>query len=48
MVVYKEIEQRTESWHEFRWGKVGGTRAKGLFVKSDTLMLDVLSEITED
>ena len=48
MIVYKEIEQRTESWHEFRWGKVGGTRAKGLFVKSDTLMLDVLSEITED
>ena len=48
MIVYKEIKQRSEEWHELKHGKVGGTLSKGLFVKSDTLMIDILSQITED
>ena len=48
MKIFKDIEQGTEDWHRLRWGKIGGTRAKGLFVKSDNLLLDLLSEITED
>jgi len=48
MIVYKEIKQRSEEWHELKHGKVGGTLSKGLFVKSDTLMIDILSQLTED
>jgi hypothetical protein len=48
MIVYKDIKQRSEEWHELKHGKVGGTLSKGLFVKSDTLMIDILSQITED
>ena len=48
MIVYKEIKQRSEEWFELKHGKVGGTLSKGLFVKSDTLMIDILSQITED
>lgn len=48
MKVYKEIIQLTEDWHRIKWGKIGGTRASGLFVKSDNLLLELLSEITEE
>lgn len=48
MTAHYDIEQGTEEWHRMRWGKIGGTLAKGLFIKSDTLMLDVLSEISEE
>ena len=48
MVVYKDIEQRSVEWFELKHAKIGGTLAKGLFVKSDTLMLDILSQMLED
>jgi hypothetical protein len=48
MKIFKDIVQGTEEWHQIKWGKIGGTRASGLFVKSDNLLLELLSEITED
>jgi len=48
MIAHYEIEQHSEEWHKIRYGKVGGTLSKGLFVKSDTLLLDILSELTEE
>jgi len=48
MIVRDDIEQHSEEWHELRYGKVGGTLSKGLFVKSDTLLEDVLSELCEE
>jgi hypothetical protein len=43
-----DIIQGTTDWHKARWGKIGGTLAKGLYVDSDTLLLDVLSECSEE
>lgn len=48
MIIRNDIEQHSEEWHEVRYGKVGGTLSKGLFVKSDTLLEDVLSELCEE
>jgi putative phage-type endonuclease len=48
MKAHFEIEQRTPEWHAIRWGKVGGTRAKGLLGKSGTLTRDILSEQLEE
>jgi len=48
MKVHYDIEQGTLEWHEMRWGKIGGTRGGGLLVESDTLLDEVLSELTED
>ena len=45
---YKEIEQRSTEWHEIRWAKIGGILSKGLFVKSDTLFIDILSQKFEE
>lgn len=45
---YKEITQGTIEWHEIKWGKIGGTLSKGLFVDSDTLLIDILSQRLED
>ena len=47
MIVYKDIEQRGEQWHLLRWGKIGGSTARGLYTDSDTLYLDVLSQHIE-
>lgn len=47
MIPRYDIIQGSEEWHKLKWAKIGGTRAKGLFVKSDTLLLEVLSEYTE-
>lgn len=41
------IEQHSIEWHEIRWGKIGGTRAKELFVKSETLFFKLLAETVE-
>lgn len=41
------IEQHSIEWHEIRHCKIGGTRAKELFVKSDTLFFKLLSETIE-
>lgn len=48
MIARYDIEQHSEEWHQVRYGKVGGTLSKGLFVKSDTLLEDVLSELCEE
>ena len=48
MKAHYEIMQGTADWLEMRWGKIGGTLSNGLFVKSDTLFYDLLSEQTED
>lgn len=45
---YKEIEQGSIEWFEKKWGKIGGTLSKGLFVKSDTLFIDILSQKLEE
>ena len=47
MIAHWNIKQGTEEWHQIRWGKIGGTTSKGLFVKSDTLLDELLSEMTE-
>lgn len=48
MINYKNIEQKSVEWFEIKWGKIGGTLSKGLFVKSDTLLIDILSQRIED
>ena len=48
MVNYKDFEQGGLEWLEMKWGKIGGTLAKGLFVKTDTLFLDILSQKLEE
>jgi len=48
MAVYHfNIEQNSSEWFEIRHGKIGGTRAKELFVKSDTLFYKLLAETIE-
>lgn len=48
MEVHFNVEQLSEEWFRLKYGRVGGTRAKGLFVDSDTLYLDLLSEKSEE
>jgi len=48
MIVYKEIQQRSEEWFLMRHGRIGGTASKGLFIDSDTLFISLLSEHLED
>jgi len=47
MKIYHNLEQGSSEWHELRHGKIGGTRSKQLFVKSDTLLIELLAELTE-
>lgn len=47
MINHKEIEQNSEEWFLIKWGKIGGTLSKGLFVDSDTLFIDILSQHIE-
>lgn len=44
---YFNIDQKSAEWFEIKHGKVGGTRAKELFVKTDTLFYKLLSEHVE-
>jgi hypothetical protein len=48
MVNHKEIKQNTIEWHEIKWRKIGGTLSKGLFIDSDTLFLELLSQHIEE
>jgi len=48
MIAYKEINQGTIEWFDLKWGKIGGTLAKGLHIKSDTLFIDILSQQIEE
>jgi len=47
MKYYSDIEQGTSEWQELKRGRIGGTRAKGLMTKGDTLFYDLLAEISE-
>lgn len=48
MIVREDIIQGSDEWKEVKWGKIGGTRAHSLLVDSDTLLIELLSEITEE
>lgn len=48
MIVRTDIQQGTEEWHQIKWGKIGGTRAHSLLVDSETLLDELLAEITEE
>lgn len=48
MKKFDKIEQGSLEWFEIKWGKIGGTLSGGLFVKSDTLLIDILSQKLED
>ncbi len=45
---YNNIIQNSIEWFEIKWGKIGGTLSKGLFIESDTLFIDLLSQHIED
>ena len=47
MIAKWNIVQGTEEWHRERYGKIGGSASKGLFVESDTLLDEILSEHSE-
>jgi hypothetical protein len=47
-MIRHNMEQRTIEWHEIKHSKIGGTLSKGLFVKSDTLLIDLLSQCIEE
>ena len=47
MKVYFDVEQSSLDWFLLKHGKIGGTRAKGLFTKTDTLLYELLAEQTE-
>lgn len=47
MIAHFDIIQGTEEWHRIKWGKIGGTRAHGLLVPSDTLLDELLAEFCE-
>jgi putative phage-type endonuclease len=42
MNLIKEMEQRSEEWHEIRKGSIGGTRAKMLMAKNNLPLCDEL------
>ena len=48
MKVHYDIEQKSDEWFRIKWGKVGGTRGAGLFVKSNTLAIELTSEECEE
>ena len=48
MKIYKDVVQQTEEWFRLKWGKVGGSSSNGLFVPSDTLLIQLLAEHTEE
>lgn len=47
MIVHWNLVQGTPEWHQHKWGKIGGSSSKGLFVPSDTLLYQLLAEHTE-
>lgn len=47
MIAHWDLCQGTEQWFEKKWGKIGGSTSKGLFVNSDTLLHHILSEQLE-
>lgn len=48
MKVYNEFPQRSLEWHEIKWGKIGGTLSTGLLKPTDTIFIDLISQIGEE
>lgn len=48
MKVHYKIIQGTEDWHRIKYGKIGGTASKGLFVESDTLLNCLIAQKLEE
>lgn len=48
MIVHWDLEQRTEAWHQLRYGKVGGTDSKRLFAKGNDLEMELLAARLEE
>lgn len=48
MIVHWDVEQRTEAWHQLRYGKVCGTDSKRLFAKSNDLEMELLASRLEE
>ncbi len=48
MISRYDIQQKTSEWLELRYGKIGGSNASGLFVKSDNLLDELLAAKCED
>ena len=48
MIVHWDVEQRTEAWHQLRYGKVGGTDSKRLFAKGNDLEMELLASRLEE
>jgi len=48
MIRYDDIKQGSLEWLEMKYQKIGGTLSKGLFVDSDTLFVDLLSQNIEE
>lgn len=48
MYRFDDIEQGSLEWFEIKYRKIGGTLSKGLFVDSDTLFIDLLSQYLEE
>mgnify|MGYP003424799232 FL=1 len=47
MTAHYELEQGSSEWFEIKHGKIGGTRAKLLYTKTDTLLIELLAETIE-
>jgi hypothetical protein len=47
-MIKHDVDQKSYEWFQLRRGKVTGTTSKGLFVKSETLLNDLISQLTED
>ncbi len=47
MQVFKDVIQCSPEWFALKYCKVGGSTSKGLFVPSDTLLMEILAEHTE-
>lgn len=43
-----DIKQNTVEWLEAKWRKIGGTKSKGLFVDSNTLLIELLGQYLEE
>ena len=48
MKKHKEIIQQTDAWFQIKHSKIGGTLSAGLYVDSNTLFFDMLSQLSED
>lgn len=47
MKVHRDVEQLSTDWFLLRHGKIGGSRSKGLTVKTDTLLFELIAEAIE-